>query len=74
MEFRSHDKLSTITLLNCPFCWGLPTIKYNGNDYTGKRTITIKCQDCGAKRQDSASSYGFRALEIIAAKAWNRRQ
>lgn len=35
----------------CPFCGGTPIWYLKGNDYTKKRTIVVKCPDCGTTQE-----------------------
>ena len=60
-------------ILPCPFCGGMPSIKYIGNEYTKKRAIEVKCHKCQVKRIDAALAHGFDWLEEIAIKNWNQR-
>ena len=58
----------------CPFCGGEPEIRYQGNDYTKSRKITIRCPKCRIERRDAAIKNNFEWLERIAIGHWNTRQ
>lgn len=57
----------------CPFCGTMPEILRRGNDFTKKRSITIKCKVCRAERTDAALRNGMDWLEAVAIKNWNQR-
>lgn len=56
-----------------PFCGGTPEMLRKGNDFTKKRSITIKCRGCRAERTDSALRNGMAWLEGVAVENWNQR-
>ncbi len=72
-ELRSWYSNQTIILWSCPFCGGKPELQHIGNDYTKKRSIKIKCEQCRCTRTDAALRHNFEWLEKIAAKNWNQR-
>jgi hypothetical protein len=63
-----------VTLLPCPFCGGMPELKYIGNDRSKKRAITIRCPGCRIERTDASLRFGFDWIEGIVAKNWNTRK
>ena len=62
-----------VDLLPCPFCGGKPRKILRGNNYTKKRSITIKCQKCRIERTDAAIRFNHEWLDSIATGAWNKR-
>jgi Lar family restriction alleviation protein len=60
-------------LLPCPFCGGSPEIIQQGNDFTKKRRITIRCSKCRVERSDAAMRNGIDWLEKAAIENWNQR-
>jgi Lar family restriction alleviation protein len=60
-------------LLPCPFCGTHPIIKRRGNNFTKKRSITIKCPSCRIERTDAAIHQNMEWLEDVALKNWNQR-
>lgn len=59
--------------LPCPFCGTTPVMNRVGNDFSRKRSITIKCPNCRAQRTDAALRFGFDWLLDTAIKNWNQR-
>ena len=64
---------AVIDLLPCPFCGGTPDIMRQGNNYTKRRRIVIRCPKCRIERADAAIKHGMDWLEKIAVKNWNQR-
>ncbi|WP_273886060.1 Lar family restriction alleviation protein, partial [Serratia liquefaciens] len=60
-------------LLPCPFCGGTPKLHQQGNDYTSKRKLTIKCPDCRVQLTNGAIRNDMAWLERITIEAWNTR-
>lgn len=73
MKFERWDKTEEVTLPNCPFCGGDPTVKYIGNEHTRIRKIEVSCTKCRVKRTDATLRFDFRWLEDVAAKNWSQR-
>ncbi len=62
-----------ISLLNCPFCDGMPELIHVGNSHTSIRAIKIRCLNCNSMREDKSIKNDFKWLENVAIRAWNRR-
>lgn len=60
-------------LLKCPFCGEEPIAYLKGNEYTKKRSITIKCPNCFIKRTVGAISQPTEWLESKSIQLWNNR-
>lgn len=60
-------------LLECPFCGGKPVAHLIGNDYTKKRSITIKCPKCLVEKTTGAIIQSTEWLEEKAIQLWNNR-
>ena len=57
----------------CPFCGGVAEMKRQGNDYTKKRRIVVRCPACRLERADAAIHHSMEWLEGVATKNWNHR-
>ena len=61
-------------LLPCPFCGGSAEMTFKGNDYTRKKSVTIKCSNCRAQRTDGAIRYSHEWCAKKAISYWNQRK
>ena len=57
----------------CPACGGVAEMKRQGNDYTKKRRIVVRCPACRLERADAAIHHSMEWLEGVATKNWNTR-
>ena len=72
MKINNYDtELSE--LLDCPFCGTKPIAYLQGNEYTKKRFITIKCPKCLVQRKVGAISQPTEWLEGKSIQLWNNR-
>jgi hypothetical protein len=60
-------------LLPCPFCGGIPTKIFIGNDFSKKRSVTIKCTKCFTKQVTGAIRNNHAWCEAMATIKWNER-
>jgi len=72
MKINNYDT-ELQELLDCPFCGGRPIAYLQGNEYSKKRTITIKCEKCLVRRTTGAISQPNEWLEEKAIQLWNSR-
>lgn len=70
---NTGDDFMADALLHCPCCGGEPELIFTGNDYTKKRSVTIKCKKCYLKRIDAAISNNSEWCAKVAIEQWNKR-
>ena len=73
MKINNYDT-DLPELRGCPFCGGRPTAYLQGNEYTAKRSITVKCPKCLVQRTTGALKQPTEWLEEKAIQLWNRRR
>ena len=61
------------SLLPCPFCGAVPFIMEAGNDYTKKRSMTIRCPKCHCKRTVAAIRNTASWVKDKSYEKWNSR-
>lgn len=72
MKIHNYDtKLPELS--KCPFCGEEPIAYLKGNEYSKKRSITIKCPKCLIKRTTGAISQSTEWLEGKSIQLWNNR-
>jgi len=62
-----------IELLPCPFCGGAPKLFRQGNAYTKRRRVMIKCASCRVERADATINHDMEWVECVAVEHWNVR-
>lgn len=60
-------------LLPCPFCGGIPELKFIGNEYTKSRTAEIKCNNCRATILNSTIHQDSVTVANWTINMWNNR-
>jgi len=60
-------------LLPCPFCGAAPVMDHKGNDFTKRRSVTVRCPNCRVQRTDAAMRNSIAWLEEVAIEQWNQR-
>lgn len=65
--------MKTKELLPCPFCGGEADKIFKGNDYTKKRSVTIKCTKCFTEQRTGAIQNNLEWCDASAIKRWNQR-
>jgi hypothetical protein len=60
-------------LLPCPFCGGSAGFIEHGNNYTRKRSLTIRCNSCRITLTNGTIRFDMKWLYEVTVKAWNRR-
>ena len=61
-------------LKNCPFCKGEVEIRTQGNDYSKKRSATMRCKNgCNINMKVSALTHNFEWCEEKLTERWNTR-
>ena len=58
----------------CPCCGGEPELRYQGNDFTRSRKLTVRCKSCRLELTHAAMRHDFAWLESHILADWNRRQ
>jgi len=74
IDVTNNDAIND-ELLPCPFCGGTPVWYCKGNvDYLmRKRTIIIKCPNCGTRQETSVYRLPTRFGAMQAMTKWNLR-
>ena len=57
----------------CPFCGNPVMWNHNGNDYTQKRLVVIKCRLCNVRMEIAGIRRPLAKLEDIIVNSWNNR-
>lgn len=58
---------------DCPFCGGVPKIKFIGNNHTRSRSVEIQCTGCRVKRRDGAIHHSQEWVAKVCIGFWNKR-
>jgi hypothetical protein len=64
----SHDSMK-----DCPFCGGVPKIKFVGNNRTPSRSVEIQCTGCRVKRKDASINHSQEWVAKACIDYWNNR-
>ena len=74
-EYTTHSgtTFNAPDLLPCPCCGGKAELEFKGNDYTKKRSVTIKCKSCKLQRTDAAIRNTAQWCAEVAIDQWNAR-
>lgn len=73
MKIHNYDT-ELEELLDCPFCGKRPIAYLQGNEFTRKRSVTVKCPHCLIKRTTGAVHQSGEWLEGKAIQLWNNRK
>lgn len=60
-------------LKQCPFCGGEPELIEIGNNWTKKRSVTVKCPTCRIQLTYAGILRSIDWLTDTAVNGWNRR-
>ena len=71
--YQGSELSEYVVLEVCPFCGSEPTITQIGNNFAKKRSIEIKCGECGVKMAQSAIRYDVEWLQFSISEKWNQR-
>lgn len=59
-------------LSRCPFCDGRAEYAQNGNEFSKRMSITVRCGNCRVQRTDAVIRNGIEWLLETAFKNWNQ--
>ena len=72
MKIHNHDT-ELEELLDCPFCGERPIAYLQGNEFTTKKSITVKCPHCLVQRTTGTLYHSSEWLEEKVIQLWNIR-
>tara|TARA_R110000868_G_scaffold59271_5_gene181975 strand:- start:1222 stop:1671 length:450 start_codon:yes stop_codon:yes gene_type:complete len=69
-KVKQQDRLASINLLSCPFCWGRAELdnSLDGHGETFKSEYMVQCTECGGLLDNGRKS------PELAAEDWNTRR
>lgn len=67
------NKSSEANIMDCPFCGGSVDVIRMGNNYTKRRSITLKCNRCRVSLTNSGIRMTLEELVEVSTIQWNQR-